>query len=159
MYTSSQIATLLNCTSETVRARSEEFAEFMSHTANPGSGRPRSYSEDDLRTLELINRMKNEGSRFADIHLALKNGQIGELPEAAATSTLATQERGRVAVLQSQLAEWQSLATQETQGRREAEANVRLLKEQLAEAQNEIKRLAAEKAVLQYRLEAAKGDE
>ena len=145
MYTSRQVATLLNITGETVRARSEEFAEFLSHLANPGTKRQRQFNESDLQVMVLVNDMKNTGSRFADIHLALKNGQRGALPDAAATSAIATtQERGRVAVLQSQLAEWQALATQETNGRREAEANVRLLKEQLASAQAEIKALNRE---------------
>lgn len=153
MYTSRQIATLLNITGETVRARSEEFAEFLSHLANPGTKRQRQFNESDLRVMVLVNDMKNAGARFDDIHLALKNGQRGELPEAGATSITPTQERGRVAALQSQLTEWQALATQETHGRREAEANVRLLKEQLAEAQAEIKALNREIG----RLEGSKG--
>jgi DNA-binding transcriptional MerR regulator len=148
MYSSKQISTLLNITGETVRARSEEFAEFLSHLANPGTKRQRQFNESDLQVMVLVNDMKNTGARFADIHLALKNGQRGALPDAAATSAIATQERGRVAVLQNQLAEWQALATQETNGRLEAEANVRLLKEQLAEAQAKIDRLVGENAVL-----------
>lgn len=92
--------------------------------------------------------MKNEGARFDDIHLALRNGQVGELPEHLNTSALATQERGRVAILQSQLAEWQQVATQETRNRYAAEAKVELLKEQLAEAQAKIDRIMGENAVL-----------
>lgn len=155
MYNSKQISTLLSITGETVRARSEEFAAFLSPTANPGTKRQRQFTESDLSVMVLVNDMKNAGARFDDIHLALKNGQRGDLPEAAQTSAIATQERGRVAALQSQLAEWQTLATQETTGRREAEANVRLLKEQLAEAQAEIKALNREIG----RLEAGKAGE
>lgn len=155
MYTSKQISTLLNITGETVRARSEEFKEFLSPLANPGTKRQRQFSESDLQVMVLINDMKNVGARFDDIHLALKNGQRGDLPEAATTSAITTQERGRVAELKAQLTEWQALATQETHGRREAEANVRLLKEQLAEAQAEIKSLNREIG----RLEAGKGSE
>lgn len=149
MYTSTQIAELLGCTDETVRGRTKEFADFLSPTANPRKGRQRGYSEADLRVMSLINAMKNEGARFDDIRLALENGQLGDIPEGTPSAKLATQERGRVALLQTQLAEWQALAQQRGRDHERALERVEVLTEMLEKAQVKIDALNREIGRLQ----------
>lgn len=144
MYSSTQISKLFNISGETVRSRSETFAEFLSPTANPGDGRTRQYTEEDVRVLTLVNEMKNSGSRFPDIRASLQNGERGEIPASAPSSALAPQERSRLAYLQSQVSELQAALTDEHEGRVAAEANAALLERQLADARAEIKALNRE---------------
>src|SRR5689334_3666017 len=81
MYSSTDLAALLNITPQTIRSRSEEFAGHLSHVANPGPGRQRQYTDDDARVMVLINEMNKAGARVSDIHDALKTGKRGELPD------------------------------------------------------------------------------
>jgi DNA-binding transcriptional MerR regulator len=66
---------------ETVRAWAEEFKEYLSPLANPGEGRHRVFSDNDLRVFSLVREMKETGSTFSDIHASLKSGIRGKLPE------------------------------------------------------------------------------
>jgi len=158
-YTTQQVARRLNITGETVRARSTEFKTFLSPTANPPQGRARLYTERDLRVMTLINRMKIQGAQFDDIHLALSNGKLDDLPDVDETnsSILPMNDRGRISALQAQLAEWQSLATDLTQQVSKSEGKIELLKEQLREVTEKNERLIAEMAVLKSRSNGGKG--
>lgn len=157
-YTTQQVARRLNITGETVRARSTEFKQFLSPTANPPQGRARLYTEQDLRVMTLINAMKAQGAQFDDIHLALSNRKPDELPDLDETnaSILPMNDRGRISALQAQLAEWQSLATDLTQQLSKTEGKVELLKEQLQEVTEKNERLIAELAILKSRSNGSK---
>lgn len=79
-YTSGQVASLFDITTETVRAWAQEFSEYLSHDANPGNKRNRRFSEDDLGVLALVADMKRIGKTFSDIHAALASGERAEVP-------------------------------------------------------------------------------
>lgn len=80
-FTVEQAAKLHGVSRETIRTWSIEFAEYLSPTANPSSGRQRLYTEDDMRVISLIAELKGQGQVYADIHAALKIGQRGAAPE------------------------------------------------------------------------------
>ena len=79
-YSSRHACILFGIAPETVRNWSEEFLEYLSPTANPGKGRHRSFSEEDMGVFALIAEMKTQGRVYEDIHAALGNGQRGDPP-------------------------------------------------------------------------------
>jgi DNA-binding transcriptional MerR regulator len=146
MYTATQVAQVFNVSRETARRWANEFAAFLSPTANPEQNRQRSFSDSDMGVFALIAEMKAQGRLFEDIRAALGSGQRGSAPANASALALTDQPpakalQARVLDLEKQLAS--------TSGEN------RLLKEQLADAQAEIKALNREIG----RLEARKDSE
>ena len=82
-YSNRQTAALFGVSLETIRNWAYEFNEHLSPTANPGKGKHRLYSQDDLEVFALANELKNQGRTYADIHVALQNGQRGYPPNLA----------------------------------------------------------------------------
>jgi DNA-binding transcriptional MerR regulator len=80
MYSSSQAAAVYHVSNETIRNWSEEFSRYLSFMANPGKGRTRSFSDEDMQVLALIAEMKANGSTFEEIHISLGRGQRGDAP-------------------------------------------------------------------------------
>ena len=156
MYSSTDIASLLNITPQTVRSRSEEFAGHLSHVANPGQGRQRQYTDEDMRVMVLINEMNKVGERVSDIHDALKSGKRGELPDKS-PSVLAVAPNKQQLALAARVEELEDvikLLTVENQQLRIEAALGKRDNEELKAARDEIARLNREIG----RLEAGKGE-
>jgi DNA-binding transcriptional MerR regulator len=79
-YSSRHACILFGIAPETVRNWAEEFLRYLSPTANPGKGRHRTFSEEDMQVFALIAEMKGQGRVYEDIHAALGNGQRGAAP-------------------------------------------------------------------------------
>ena len=79
-YGTNEAKSIYNRDEQTIRNWAIEFAEFLSPLANPEKGRNRAFTEDDMRVLDLIASLKDEGKQFIDIHAALKAGQRGKSP-------------------------------------------------------------------------------
>jgi len=82
-YSNRQTAALFGVSLETIRNWAYEFTQYLSPTANPGKGKHRLYSQDDLEVFALADEMKKQGMTYADIHVALQNGQRGYPPNLA----------------------------------------------------------------------------
>lgn len=82
-YSNRQTAALFGVSLETIRNWAYEFSQYLSPTANPGKGKHRMYSQDDLDVFALANELKKQGMTYADIHVALQNGQRGYPPNLA----------------------------------------------------------------------------
>lgn len=65
----------------TVRNWAIEFAQYLSPTANPGEGKQRTFTVEDLRVIAIIAEYKRNGATYEDIHAALKVGVRGEAPD------------------------------------------------------------------------------
>lgn len=77
MYTSKHLAALFHVTVETIRLWAIEFASYLSPTAQPGTKKPRYFTQSDLDTLTLVADMKAHGKTFTEIHATLQAGQRG----------------------------------------------------------------------------------
>ncbi len=176
-YNSRQTAALFGVALETIRNWGSEFREYLSPTANPGRGRHRKYSREDLAVLALVNDMKNRGMTFAEVHVALRNGQRGYPPDLAPTDVqaLVVNEREKrlsievealqltIANLQEQLTEAKKrleeadkvrernivLETQVEERQRHYEAQIQELKQQLEQTRKRIEELLEERG-MQY---------
>lgn len=138
--TARHAADLFNISRETVRQYAQEFATYFSPGANPGGGRARLFTEDDVKVLALITDMKAHGFRYEDIHLALHNGQRGEVPE---------QIRKVIPMEQTLTSQQQiaALATKVTDLEKQIASRdgaIEELRQQLTDARSEIARLNRE---------------
>lgn len=102
LYTSGQVAALFQVTTETIRLWAQEFAQFLSVSANPGGSRSRRFVEEDLSVLALIAEFRSLGKNFDDIQVALANGQRGTLPQVS-MDKLATLNSQDVQVITAQV--------------------------------------------------------
>lgn len=142
MYTTTKVCDLFNVSRETIRNWSAEFSAYLSAGANPGPDRTRYYSDDDLKVMALIAQMKRQGMVYADIHLSLRAGQRGEIPQEA--QALAATERGRLNQLQRHVGDLEAALTQTLEEKQKMAGQIELLKDQLEAAQQEIKQLNRE---------------
>jgi DNA-binding transcriptional MerR regulator len=79
-YTSRHAVILYKVTAETIRSWTEEFSEYLSPTANPGKGRHRVFSDEDMQVFAYIQERKRQGAVFEQIHAELANGNRGNIP-------------------------------------------------------------------------------
>lgn len=82
MYQSRHVKSLIGIgNNETLGSWVREFKDFLSSDANPGRGRNRQFSYEDLCVLKLVKEMRDQGFKFEDIHASLLNGSRGDVPE------------------------------------------------------------------------------
>lgn len=79
-YTTTDAENIFKVAPQTVRNWAREFARYLSVSANPQEGKTRIFSEDDMRVLELVARMKRENKHHDEIHVTLMAGERGNLP-------------------------------------------------------------------------------
>lgn len=65
----------------TVRNWAIEFEQYLSPTANPGDGKQRSFSIEDLKVISIIAEYKRNGATYEEIHAALRVGVRGPVPD------------------------------------------------------------------------------
>lgn len=88
IYTTGTVATLVRLSRETVRAHAEEFSRHLSDLANPGDGKHRQFTDEDVQILETIATMKRMGGTYAEIHAALDRGNLADAPDMSVLSPL-----------------------------------------------------------------------
>lgn len=89
-YTTTHLQILFSVSHTAIQARAREFAEYLSPSATPPKGKPRRFDERDVRIMALIDDYHKRGYGWEDAHVALKSGQIGDLPLSSDTLTAMT---------------------------------------------------------------------
>lgn len=146
-FATPQIARMFSVTEQTVKAWSAEFSRYLSPTATPTKGKKRRFTREDIEVLALVAEYRETGQSFEEIHLALQRNDRGEVPSiadelvVASPTTIITALKDQVAGLQHEIIR---LGTEKS----EAEGQVKLLKEQLAEKERLIRQLYQENAQL-----------
>lgn len=80
MVVTAEVAAYYKRTDQTIRAWAREFSRHFSPTANPGGGKGRNYTVEDLEVIALIAEMKDRNATYEEIHAALDAGQRGDPP-------------------------------------------------------------------------------
>lgn len=145
-YKTRHIQRYFDISYETVRTWAEEFKVYLSPLANPGEGRHRVFSEDDLRVFSLVRDMKEKGNTFADIHVSLKMGERGELPQISFDDEV---------VEELAIAQTNRTLTQLTQERDEAVKELQVVKEELIKFRTQLEMRAASEVELKAQLQHA----
>ena len=79
-YKTRDLEILFDVTGETIRAWASEFEAYMSPTAIPTTkGQTRIFTDSDVEVFALVAQLRQLGKGFDDAHLALANGQRGDL--------------------------------------------------------------------------------
>ena len=86
-YKTQDVQQIFKISSETVRQWAIQFKDHLSPLANPGSGRHRLFTVDDLRVFALVSELKGMGKTYEDVEIALRSGQMGDLPETLESGT------------------------------------------------------------------------
>lgn len=165
MYSTIEAASLFGVSRPTITAWAGEFSAYLSVLANPGKGRARDFTADDMKVLALVAQLKERHYTYAEIHEALKGGERGEFPDVEPSEVqayLATEEKQvlnlriqnlesdllkarleleRVAQLRQDLATAQETAKQATERATRAESMVNELYKRIGELQRELGRL------------------
>lgn len=80
-YAVKHVAKLFDISQQTVGVWAKEFEQYLSPTANPGKRKKRLFSFEDMAVFSLVSSMQGQGKIFADIHMSLKAGVRGEVPD------------------------------------------------------------------------------
>ena len=80
MVVTAEVAAYYKRTEQTIRAWAREFSDYLSPTANPGGGKGRNYTVEDLQVIALIAEMKDSNATYEEIHASLAAGQRGDPP-------------------------------------------------------------------------------
>lgn len=129
-YQPKHVQLLFKVSNETVRLWSEEFAKYLSPTANPGKGKHRHFTEADLQVFALVSEMKAEGSTYADIHLSLANNSRGEVPALPVSEVRSLAPSQQSLMLAIQIEELTEEVEKLRQEKEEAEASLSAMKEE-----------------------------
>ena len=84
MAVTAEVAAYYKRTDQTIRAWAREFSRHFSPTANPGDGKARNYTVEDLQVIALIAEMKDRNATYEEIHAALDSGQRADPPNLSA---------------------------------------------------------------------------
>jgi DNA-binding transcriptional MerR regulator len=129
--------------SNTLRSWVEEFKEFLGTSANPEAGRPRFFTEDDLRVLRTVRDLRINHLPYGEIKARLANGthaveqpaQAAEEAERHSTPQNALVPSDQLQALLAPMAraadEWRGLAEQYRTRLEDREARVALLEQRV----------------------------
>jgi DNA-binding transcriptional MerR regulator len=112
--------------SNTLRSWVEEFKEFLGASANPEAGRPRFFTEEDMRVLRTVRDLRTNHLPYSEIKDRLTQGThaveqraVGKdeerqelLPARDSALTVADQIQSLLAPMTRAAEEWQQLAEQ-----------------------------------------------
>lgn len=138
-FTTHAVSDLFQVSTQTVLNWSASFANFLSPTATPGTGRRRSFTFDDLKVFALIHDFNKRGYNYEDARLALSAEQRGEIPdttkaEVTIPSALVVQLRDEITNLRMHLRAAESERDKER-------GKVELMEKQLTEKEQLIRSL------------------
>ena len=127
MYTTGEVIQLFKANGRTTLSRQtisnwcKEFGPqtdgslgYFSPTATPSAGGHRRFTDDDLTVLTLIASMKDMGSTYEEIHVALLNGSRGQLMASSKAIAPAVQ---RTMQLEAQVIDMQEIIDELTEER------------------------------------------
>lgn len=147
-FTTPQIARMFDVTDQTVKAWSAEFTPYLSPTATPNKGKKRRFTRTDVEVFALVAEGRNKAQSFEEIHAALRTNQRGEVP-AIADELAVVNPTTMIVALKNQVAGLQLQIVQLQADKSEADGQVKLLKEQLADKEQLVRDLYKQVAHLE----------
>jgi DNA-binding transcriptional MerR regulator len=138
-----------------------EFKNYLTPSAQGGSGRPRNLTEQDVRILHFINEAKRNNVSSDELHLQLRQMQrdswqdlppfpeapvgmanVPVIPTAAAEASLSAERRSllrEIAMLQSQIEKADIVISHERERNEELLREIAALRQDLGEVQAELR--------------------
>lgn len=148
LYRIGEASTLLGLhdkNSNTLRSWVEEFKEFLGASANPDAGRPRFFTEDDLRVLRTVRDLRVNHLPYSEIRARLAQGayaveqsspgqheeSLEILAHKDGSPLIADQIQALVGPMAHAAEEWRTLAEQYRTRLEEREARVTALEQRI----------------------------
>lgn len=151
MYKTTELRQFFNVSRQTISAWCNEFAEYLSPTATPVGNTHRQLTDDDLEVLALVSEMSRASRPFAEIHLALRSGQRGEIP-LTSNDLVPLDTSTQLSLYRTQILELQSRIDEIEREKDEAVGRAKELREQFAQAQAKIHELYQKMARLEVQI-------
>ena len=147
-YTTTDVADTFDVSQQTVKNWCAAFEKFLSPAATPGRQRRRLFNADDLAVFALVHDFHDRGYTYEDAQAALSSGQRGEIPD---TNTLTpTVPPAALLKLREEMIARENLIRELTSERDRERGKVeqleKLLKEQIADKDKQIRQLLEELA-------------
>ena len=146
--------------SNTLRSWVEEFKEYLGSSANPEPGKPRFFTEDDMRVLRTVRDLRVNHLPYSDIKERLAQGahaveqqqedggdpglEMVVAKEPTTSLVLGDQLQAMLAPLSQAADEWRSLADQYRTRLEDREARVLHLEERLDTLQGRLEEMHAQ---------------
>ncbi|MEO8392154.1 MAG: MerR family transcriptional regulator [Chloroflexota bacterium] len=154
-YSTKHITDIFKVSSETVRNWSREFGGYLSESAKPDAGSSRRFTPQDMQVFALIADYKKRGYKFEDMHLALKSGQRGEVPQASDSQLEPTISPVQLQRFRDEVNTLRAERDKAVEEKAAATGQVSLLKEQLADKDKRIEQLNREIARMEVKQESS----
>lgn len=147
-YTTTDVADTFEVSQQTVKNWCAAFERFLSPAATPGKQRRRLFNADDLEVFALVHDFHDRGYTYEDAEVALSSGQRGVVPD---TQTLTpTVPPAALIKLREEMVARENLIRELTSERDRERGKVeqleKLLKEQIADKDKQIRQLLEELA-------------
>ena len=163
--TSTQLATLLDTSEDTIRRWTKDYAPHLSPSANPPKGEARVYTERDVRILAYVAALRNTGNSLKTIEERLETTDLDTLPavpgwEQPEPAMIPAEQVGialEVVQLRAALRTAEQDRDRALAGLEEAKTEVVRLKEQLGQAERDQATSIEEITQLRIQLAQAEG--
>lgn len=139
-YTTKQLYTAFGVSHQTVKNWAIHFKDYLSPTATPEKERQRIYTDEDVRVLELVNRLKKSGQTYEMIGAALGAGQRGELPDMG-SAIVPISHATALAIAAQRVADLEAMLLDERLKNARLEGKVETLEKMLDKAQEQVYQL------------------
>ncbi|MEZ4672595.1 MAG: MerR family transcriptional regulator [Anaerolineae bacterium] len=149
-FTTGNVTKLFNISPQTVKNWCDEFAKYLSSSATPGDGKKRIFTLNDVRVLALVADYHKRGFRWDDAHLALVNGQVGEIPQE--TDIVNQPPPALLVSLRDKITDLETSIKKVESERDEYKGQVRLLEKQLDQRDERIVKLVEDNAELKAQI-------
>lgn len=142
--------------SNTLRSWVDEFKDFLGSSANPEAGRPRFFTEDDLRVLRTIRDLRANHLPYSEIRTRLGQGAhalehpasepssehgVERLPSTEMAPSLSEQVQTLLAPMTRAADEWRTLAEQYRTRLEDREARVHILEQRIEGLQGRLEEM------------------
>lgn len=158
MYKTTELRQFFSVSRQTISAWCIEFAEYLSPTATPPGNTHRQLTDDDLRVLTLVSEMSRAGRPFAEIHLALRSGQRGDLPEIHNGAVIPVDTTGQLSLFRARVMDLEMKIENLQKERDEAVGRAKELRDQYEKLMAEMRDLYREMGRLEAQIPRTPND-
>lgn len=154
-YQNKHIQAMFNISPASVRIWANDFADYLSPSANPPAGQTRKFTDNDIRVFATISRLKDFNNTVDEIKTELENGVLDDAPVQVPNELVDIAGNSAVLLIIEKLDDFEErLSALETGGDARLQNQITDKDQEIGNLREEIGRL---KALLE--IERSKGDE
>lgn len=150
-YATSGVAKLFQVTDQTVKNWAREFASHLSPTSQPGDGKRRTFTTEDLAVFALVHSYGSKGMNYEDAQAALIAGQRGSIPGGVSELATAAAPPALLERLREEISQRDRMINSLKTDNDKRQGQIELLEKQLQNKEQEIRQLYRDLATLEVK--------